>query len=429
MRAFKHLCLLLTGAAFLAAPAALRAQSETITGAGATLNPLEVMGQGARPLAMGSAFTAVKGDLMAGLFNPAGEAYLRGTHGAAHHNAWIGGINQDSLAAVLAGDALAVGIYGDLINYGAIETTDDLGNANGTFTPMDFTLGLSLAHEFKNGLALGSTLRGTQQNIKESGQLISSGDLGAMWSAKEMPVTLGLAYSNLGPAVAGKATTAAMRFGLSFDIPITGRSGVLIAGGGTGLNNGASQVQLGIEGRLSGILFARAGYQLSFLDNKTGGLTGLTSGLGVKVGSLVLDYAYLPYGIIGNNHRISLSFQFEDAAAPDKPKPVAAKMAPAPRPIAAAPAAAEGAASAASATAKSGAVDMVFEVPVSEEAGLKQATQQHPQDPDAWRKLGRWYYSHSDKAQMIEAYDKAVALDPGDVALKEWLEKVKAGGR
>jgi hypothetical protein len=94
---------LLLGAAVLAAPLALAAQSESSTGAAATINPLQVMGQGARPLAMGSAFTAVKGDLMAALFNPAGQAYLRGAQAAAHHHTWLGGINQDSLAGAVGG--------------------------------------------------------------------------------------------------------------------------------------------------------------------------------------------------------------------------------------------------------------------------------------------------------------------------------------
>jgi hypothetical protein len=431
---------LFTGIAVVAALAApLRAQTETTTGAAVTSDPLQVMGQGARPLAMGSAFTAVKGDLMAALFNPAGQAYLRGASAAIHHHSWLGGINQDSLAAVVAGPALSVGLYGDLVNYGEIQGFDATGAPTGGFTPTDFTLGLAVAHQFGNGLAIGAAGRGTQQSFAESGQLLSHGDIGLMWSAAHTPLTLGLAYANLGPPVNGRASTTALRLGMSYDAELTDRSGVLFALGGAGLNNGASVIQTGVEGRLGRNFFLRLGYQLSFMDSDTGGLTGLSSGLGAKVGPLVLDYAYLPYGRIGNSHRLSLSFQFDNGApeapkltpptvvAPAAPKPqpaAASPPAPASVPAAAIPPVQTAPAPVAAAQAKSGDVDMVFDIASSPEEQLLQATKDRPGDAMAWKALGRYYYGKRDKARMLEAYRKAVALDPDDQALKSWLQKV-----
>lgn len=407
----------------MAAPVGVWAQGEYSTGAAATANPLQVLGQGARPLAMGSAFTAVKGDLMAALFNPAGQAYLRGAQASVHHHTWVGDINQDSLAAVLAGPALSVGLYGDLVNYGAIEGLDERGEPTGSFTPMDFTLGLAVARQFSNGLALGATLRGTQQSIRDSGQLISAGDFGLMWAAPGQPVTLGLAYANLGPAINGRQPTSALRLGLSYDMALTQRSGVLFAVGGSGLNNGASVVQLGVEGRLNRVFFLRSGYQLSFLNNETGGLSGLSSGLGAKLGALVLDYAYLPYGRIGNSHRLSVSFQFDDGSndAPQVRAPVPTPVATPMRSQVAQPAPIQptgiGAGDGSS-------VDMVFEVPSNGEEVLLQAVKDRPRDASAWKALGRHYYEKRDKGRMLEAYKKASQLDPADRALKEWLEKV-----
>lgn len=413
---------LLLGAAVWASPAASPAQTEFSSGAAATLNPLQVLGQGARPLAMGSAFTAVKGDLMAALFNPAGQAYLRGAKASAHHHAWLGGINQDSLAAVVAGRALSVGLYGDLVNYGAVDGFDELGNETGTFTPMDFTLGLALARQFDNGLALGVTGRGTQQSLKESGQLVSSGDLGLMWAAPGQPFALGLAYASLGPSVSGKAVTSALRLGFSYDLAVTPRSGVLFALAGSGLNNGASVIQAGVEGAINRAFFLRMGYQFSFLDSQTGGLTGLTSGLGARIGALVLDYAYLPYGRIGNSHRVSVSFQFDDGShdapsvrvpeAPGSPKP-------SPAPIAAGPAPSP------ARKDEGGRVDMVFEVPSTGEEALLQAVRQRPLDAEAWKALGRHYYAGRDRARMVQSFERALELDPSDQALRDWLAKVK----
>lgn len=61
---------------------------------------------------------------------------------------------------MIAGESLSVGLYGDLINDGAIDATDAIGNVTGTYDPMSYTLGLCLAKELDEGLAVGGTLRG-----------------------------------------------------------------------------------------------------------------------------------------------------------------------------------------------------------------------------------------------------------------------------
>ena len=37
---------------------------------------------------------------------------------------------------------------------------------------------------------------------------------------------------------------------------------------------------------------------------------GLTAGIGYKFGRICLDYAYVPYGDLGDTHRISLGMKF-----------------------------------------------------------------------------------------------------------------------
>jgi cytochrome c-type biogenesis protein CcmH/NrfG len=68
---------------------------------------------------------------------------------------------------------------------------------------------------------------------------------------------------------------------------------------------------------------------------------------------------------------------------------------------------------------------LVFEVPVSEASALQEAVQKDPKNAEAWRKLGRYYYTQKDKARMVEAYEKALQLEPGDAELWDWLQKVK----
>jgi hypothetical protein len=195
-------------------------------------------------------------------------------------------------------------------------------------------------------------------------------------------------------------------------------------------------MQVGVEGRLGQSFFLRSGYQLAFLDSETGGLTGLSCGLGVKLGSLVLDYAYLPYGRIGNSHRLSLSFQFDDGSA-DPPVVKVPQAAPAqaqvPKPAPRPATQGNGGASspapspprpALSSSGSPSSVDMVFDVAPTQEEQLLQATKDRPQDAAAWKALGRYYYGKKDKPRMLEAFRMAVELDPDDKALKDWFGKV-----
>ncbi|MBI3565954.1 MAG: hypothetical protein HY079_12210, partial [Elusimicrobia bacterium] len=59
-------------------------------------------------------------------------------------------------------------------------------------------------------------------------------------------------------------------------------------------------------------LAARAGYQFGHgSDQLQSKLVGLGAGLGLKFGRFKLDYAFQPYGDLGNTHRVTLGARFE----------------------------------------------------------------------------------------------------------------------
>jgi len=65
-------------------------------------------------------------------------------------------------------------------------------------------------------------------------------------------------------------------------------------------------VALGIEGQISPIFSARAGYASGPADEGS----GLTAGFGITQQSLTLDYAIKLYGDLGLSHYISISTRF-----------------------------------------------------------------------------------------------------------------------
>lgn len=394
---------------------------ERIYAASGDANPLQYLGAGARPASLGSAFTAVGGDLSSLYFNPAGLGTLRGSHAGLHHHNWLGGITQESLSFGVGGSAASFGLTGDLVNYGEFAGTDEYGNPLPSFTPVDLTLGVNLGRSFESGLSIGMRARGTQQNIKDAGQLSTAGDVGAIWTMKDTPFSLGITYANFGPSVNGSAPSAAIRLGLSTRLDLGQEYGLLFLLSGSGLNNGGQLIQTGAELAMTRYLAARVGYQAAFMDQGYDGFSGLSAGLGIKFSVFTLDYAYLPYGRIGSSHRVSVNIDFfsgsEPSAMPPK-RPQAQPSAPAAARAAAGPA--------------GPAVDLVFELPSAShpddgpsEADLKKAVKANPLNAQAWHALGNYYYRAKNRPAMLEAFDKLMELQPNNQELKNWLKKVR----
>ena len=68
--------------------------------------------------------------------------------------------------------------------------------------------------------------------------------------------------------------------------------------------------KLGTEYNISDMVFLRAGYKYLQYGNDLGALSGLTVGLGADIADYYLDYAFTPYGSLGQVHRISLTLHF-----------------------------------------------------------------------------------------------------------------------
>jgi hypothetical protein len=401
---------------------------EAIQPAASAANPLQDIGAGARPEALGSAFTAEGGDLSSLYFNPAGLGSLQGSHAGIHHHSWLGGINQETLGFGVGGSLASFGLSGDYVNYGQFDGVDASGNPTASYTATDMTLGVDVATQFRSGLSFGVRARGTQQSIAGAGQITTAGDAGAMWNMPGTKFNLGMMYSNFGPAVNGSGPSASLSFGFSYDMDLGPEYGLLILGSGSGLNSGGDLLQTGLELKLTRFLAVRAGYQVSFLDQGISGLAGLSAGLGFQWELFSLDYAYLPYGNLGNSNRISLNIDFfsgsptpEKAPAglqaqPKAPSPASPSQTTAsqqPRPL-----------------AKGDSVDLVFEAPTETgpgalEAGLLAATKADPSNAKAWDDLGHYYFQSKEKAKMLQAFEQELALRPQNDKLRAWIQKVK----
>jgi len=67
---------------------------------------------------------------------------------------------------------------------------------------------------------------------------------------------------------------------------------------------------VGAEYWLKNVLALRSGYRFGYDTSSLGGIVGLGVGAGVKIWGVTLDYAFVPFGDLGDTHRVSFGAKF-----------------------------------------------------------------------------------------------------------------------
>jgi len=283
--------------------------------------PLTQEGGTARAMSMGSAVVGVPQGSASLFWNPAGLGRLDDCMELGlHHNSGLGDSFQET--AVIAMPMGMLGGFAASLNYmnnGTFEGRDNTGLQVDNYTAGDMGASLGWGREWFPGISAGVALKYNQQTLASQTYSAMAADLGLLWNPISR-LNLGLTYSNLGTEVADSQLDSGWRVGASYGVGET----LLLAASSELKYGGFKSLEVGIECFLHPILALRAGYVQNFTDSQLGGLTGLTAGLGIKiVKNLMLDYAYLPYGELGNSHRLSLTYHFvcpkkEEQVQPEK---------------------------------------------------------------------------------------------------------------
>jgi hypothetical protein len=256
----------------------------------------------------GLAGCLVAGDGIASLeANPAGLAGLEAAEATFTHLSWLQGFSMEHGAAALPLGPGALAATVSLMGSGDIPALDAQGQDAGTFSQQDLAAGLAYGARLSS-LRLGLSARYLSRSLAGRSATGFAGDLGAA-----LPLgggfSLGLAGQNLGSLSALESEAdplpLTLRGGLAWKNE--GPSGVALEVGASKPQDSAVQARAGLEGRFDGMLFGRAGLNYSpELDGR--GL--FTLGGGLRYLGFQFDYAFTPFGLLGNAHRLSLTALF-----------------------------------------------------------------------------------------------------------------------
>jgi hypothetical protein len=248
------------------------------------------LGAGARPTAMGDCFAGISDDSTAIYWNPAGLNQITGKGSLTlMHAIWFEDISYDWVSYARPYKNLGVfGIGVQYLSYGSLKKTDNTGLELGDFSPTDMAISISYARKVKD-ISLGAmkkindklTLGAAAQNIGTKLKYVSEEE------SLPMNVKIGGAYTV-------KKNWLAV---LDINAPID-----------NDINYGiGTEYIYKLKDKID--ISGRAGYNTR--NSKTGGLNGITVGFGVKYQDYCFDYAFVPYGDLGNTNRISFSVQFK----------------------------------------------------------------------------------------------------------------------
>lgn len=298
----------LLAAAALAAASAAGAAGVGTTGA----NFLNV-GVGARPLAMGSAFTALPDDANAINWNPGALGVQKERSVTASYNALFDGENQGFIGyAHPMGENS--GTFAAGLNYLMISNipkrAGDTESPDSTFNNTNLALSGSYARKTPiEGLALGGTFKYIRESLDTFSANTVAVDFGGFYQTPVPHLTAGAMLSNFGGKIGPDPLPTSLRGGAAYKL-MQDRL-VLASDVDWHAVDRRAYWNLGVEGWTYKALALRAGYQVGRAADSLGSsLVGFSFGLGVSIEKFRMDYAFLPFGNLGDTHRITLGWSF-----------------------------------------------------------------------------------------------------------------------
>lgn len=277
---------------------------------------------GARPMALGGAFTGLADDENSLYYNPAGIVALDGKRFIAGYHNYIFDMQSGFLGYIhpLGADK-SLALQVNYLNYGDFIRTDEDGNEDGTFGGSDLLLAGTFAMELRPNVYVGLSGKFFYEKIDTYSSSGLAADLGAKFVLKRdrysdsAMTVIGLMIQNLGGQISSFADG-----GETYSIPTVIRAGFsailrelpfLVTADVVKPLDNDFYLAGGVEFLKLYPLYLRIGYTTFGTNYKTdggdGALAGFTAGFGVSYKKMQISYTISPQADLGTSHRITFT--------------------------------------------------------------------------------------------------------------------------
>ncbi len=303
---------------------------------------------GARPSAMGGAYSAIANDAYSLFWNVAGLAEAKSIQGNFTYTNWIADLTHNYAAVVIPIEGAGnIGISVITLNTGEIEQTT-IKQPHGTgimVDASDIAIGISYARFMTDYVSIGITGKYIQQNLWEVSAKTVAFDVGFLLHTGYKGIRLGLTLSNFGPEMQLAGRNLIRGFDnwdesvsnpnvpvsyetASWPLPTSYRvsASIDLLGAQSSLfnldeknklvfvadalhpNDNPEHYSFGMEYSFNDWIFLRSGYKLQTDERGLAFGGGLRLPLGENF--LFLDYAFADFGKLESVQQYSISFSF-----------------------------------------------------------------------------------------------------------------------
>ncbi|MDI6781928.1 MAG: PorV/PorQ family protein [bacterium] len=271
---------------------------------------------GARAAGMGGAFVAAGDDISSIWSNPAGLSMIKTEEIAFHHQDWLQDTRYECFAYAYPAKNLSLGVSLNHLSSNHIpevlrDTNDNPLPTNRLFDVSDMSGMFVISKQVSKNMSIGSGFKYLQEQLDNNTAHAGALDLGCLYTPNNS-LCLALSIQNIGYRIQMDKD--------EFTLPLMYRTGAAwkneVACFGIELNKARNRELrgcAGIELRINNPITLRCGYQF-LTDNEHGSFKDmpekLSLGFGVKIGRTIMDYAFAPYGVLEDTHRVSISTKF-----------------------------------------------------------------------------------------------------------------------
>ena len=306
---------------FILSVSATTAFASTQQDVGTTGGQSLEMEMGVRPAGMGGAFVAVADDANALHWNPAGLSQVKYVELNTAELQHFEDIKTLDLGLVYPLDQMhsanikSLGTLGfniSLFDLGKLVGRDETGASTGDFKSKDRILNVSYGKYLTESFSLGVTGKFITQEIATYKAETYAFDVGGLYNTPIENLNLGFCVQNLGSQIKfvkeGDNLPRNVKVGMAYKM--FAKNLTLAVDLNKPINN-FYRVNAGLEWWLGNVLALRVGYKSRY-DLGSGLSAG--AGLSIKdfdfsfmpVKEIVFDYAFTPYGDLGNSQQVSL---------------------------------------------------------------------------------------------------------------------------
>lgn len=270
----------------------------------------------ARPAALGEAYTALADDAAGMDFNPAGLMMAQHREFSASYIDWFDDASFQHLSYTHPPSSSDWAFGTSLIYFDAGEfmKTNELGLPTGErISARDISASIGTARNIGRFLSFGISFKYIDRRLYLHSASTGAVDIGLIYRSPINNLNIGASVLNLG----GK-----LKF-ISVDekLPLTFRMGVsyktwfdkiVLTADAVKISDESFKASAGIEAEVIESIKLRTGWR-----NDDTLIKGFSAGVGFSISSIYIDYAYVPFDVLGSSHRVTGSVRFGGPTQPD----------------------------------------------------------------------------------------------------------------